>query len=152
PVSSPANLSRRRWLRLAAGGVAGLGVTAVLSACGGGAAPAAKPTESKPAEAAKPAAPVEAAKPAEAVKPVQAAPGGFSGGGSLKMLVNAHFVPAYDAWLDDWAQAWGKKNKVNIEVDHLLTAEFPAKLAAEVASGAGHDVIRLPRSGDANLY
>jgi len=126
--------------------VAGVALASLLSACGGS-APAPTAASAKAADASK-----TDAQPAEADKPGQAAPGGFSGGGSLKMLVNAHFVPAYDAWLDKWAADWGAKNKVDIEVDHLLTAEFPAKVASEVASGSGHDVIRLPRTGDANLY
>lgn len=145
-------LSRRRWLQLTAGGVVGLSVTAVLNACS--APPAAKPAETKPAEAAKPTAaakPAEAAKPVEAAKPAAAAPA-FAGGGSLKILTNAHFIPAYDEWLEKWGAEWGEKNKVKVEVDHLPTAEFPQKVAAEVASGAGHDIIRLPRTGDANLY
>jgi multiple sugar transport system substrate-binding protein len=146
-------LSRRHLLRLAVLGGGAMTLAPLLSACGGGTpAPTAQPA-APAAPAGAPAAPGAAtAAPAEAVKPVQAAPGGFSGGGSLKMLVTAHFVPAYDAWLDEWAQAWGKKNNVNVEVDHLLSAEFPAKVAAEVASGAGHDIIRHVRSGDGYLY
>src|SRR5207249_509075 len=124
---SPAGrrLSRRGFLQRSAAGVA---LASLLSACGG-APPAPTAAPAKQAHASK-----TDAKPAEAAKPGQAAPGGFSGGGSLKMLVNAHFVPAYDAWLDRWAADWGAKNKVDIEVDHLLTAEFPAKVASEVAS------------------
>ena len=152
-------VSRRRWLQITAGGVVGLGVTAVLNACSSP-APAAKPAESKPAEAAKPTAaaakPAETAKPAAtaaqaAAQPAAKAPA-FAGGGSLKILTNAHFIPAYDEWLEKWGAEWGAKNKVTVEIDHLPTAEFPQKVAAEVASGAGHDIIRLPRTGDANLY
>jgi multiple sugar transport system substrate-binding protein len=154
-IEKRARVSRRGWLRIAGGGIAGLGVAAVLSACNGG-VPTAQPAPAEPAEptaeTAEPIATAGTVAPAAPAEAVQAGPGGFSGGGSLKILVNAHFVPAYDAWLDDWAAAWGKKNNVTIEVDHLLTADFPARVAAEVASGAGHDVIRLPRSGDANLY
>jgi multiple sugar transport system substrate-binding protein len=136
-----ARVSRRRFLRYTAAGAAGLGFTSLLAACAPAAAPSPTAAPAKPAES----------KPGEAAKPAQAAPA-FAGGGSLKFLSNAHFIPAYDTWLDQWAADWGAKNKVNVEVDHLLTAEFPAKVAAEVASGDGHDIIRLPRTGDANLY
>ena len=154
-IEKRARVSRRGWLRIAGSRVAGLGVAAVLSACNGG-APTDQSAPAKPAgqatEPAVTAGPAAPATPAEAVKPVQVAPGGFGGGGSLKMLVSTHFVPAYDAWLDQWAADWGKKNNVSIEIDHLLSAEFPAKVAAEVASGAGHDVIRHVHSGDGYLY
>jgi multiple sugar transport system substrate-binding protein len=105
------------------------------------AAPTAAAAAAKPAEG----------KPAEVAKPAQAGPA-FAGGGELKILVNAHFIPAYDEWLEKWGQDWGAKNKVKVEIDHLPTAEFPAKVSAEVASGDGHDIIRLPRTGDANLF
>src|SRR5919202_1640736 len=60
------------------------------------------------------------------------------GGGSLKLLRRAHFVPAYDAFLDKWAADWGEKNKVEVTVDHILSGELASKLAAEVAAGSGH--------------
>src|SRR5215212_3218430 len=98
-----ARVSRRDWLRIAGGGIAGLGVVAVLSACNGS-VPAAQPAPAEPAEPrAETAEPVATAgtpaptAPADAVKAGQTGPGGFSGGGSLKILVSAHFVPAYDA-------------------------------------------------------
>ena len=126
-------LSRRRLLRVTVQGGAALAVASVLSAC----APSAAPTA--PAAATQPAA--------------QAGPGGFSGGGSLKLLMRSHFVPAYDAWLDDWAKnVWGPKNRVSVEVDHILSAELAAKLAAEVAASAGHDIYALTRAGEPLLY
>jgi len=142
----------------------------LLAACGGAGPSAApgKPTEApaKPAEAAKPAAPAAAAqattapaaKPAEAAKPAadakpaaQAAPA-FAGGGSLKLLMRSHFVPAYDTWFDQWAKEWGEKNKVQIEVDHILAGELPAKWAAEAATGDGHDILGFTISGGVNVY
>ena len=153
--------SRRQFLRVSVLGLGGVTVASLLAACGG-AGPTAvpgKPTESKPAEAAKPAAPAaataapaEAAKPAAEAKPAQAAPGGFSGGGSLKLLMRSHFVPAFDTWFDKWAADWGAKNKVAIEVDHILAAELPAKWAAEVATGDGHDLFTFTQSGAINVF
>jgi multiple sugar transport system substrate-binding protein len=82
----------------------------------------------------------------------QAAPGGFSGGGSLKLLARSHFVPAFDTWFDKWAADWGAKNKVEVQVDHILSADLAAKLAAEVAARAGHDLYEFTRNGEPTLY
>lgn len=160
--------SRRQFLRVSVLGLGGVTVASLLAACGGAGPSAApgKPAETKPAatakpaEAAKPAAPAAAAqptaapaKPAEAAKPAaQAAPGGFTGGGSLKLLMRSHFVPAFDVWFDKWAQEWGEKNKVSIEVDHILAGELPAKWAAEVATGDGHDLMGFTQSGAINVF
>jgi multiple sugar transport system substrate-binding protein len=124
----------------------------LLSACGGTtSAPTAPPAAAPAGAPAAPAgAPAAAASPA--AKPAQAAPGGFTGGGSLSLLLRAHFVPAYDTWFDAWAADWGKKNRVDVQVDHILSAELAAKIAAEIAAGSGHDIIGLTRSGEANLY
>ncbi len=100
---------------------------------------------------AAPAKPAEAAKPGE--KPAaQAAPGAFTGGGSLKFLMRSHFVPAFDTWFDKWAADWGAKNRVQIEVDHILAGELPAKWAAEVATGDGHDILGFTQSGAVNVF
>jgi multiple sugar transport system substrate-binding protein len=102
---------------------------------------------------APPAKPAEAAKPADAAKPAaQAAPGGFTGGGSLKLLMRSHFIPAFDVWFDKWAQDWGTKNKVEMQVDHILAGELPAKWAAEVATGDGHDMMGFTQSGAINVF
>jgi multiple sugar transport system substrate-binding protein len=124
-------LSRRRFLRTSVGGLAGLALVPLLNACGG----------AQPAPTAAPAK--EAAK---------AGPGGFAGGGSLKILVRSSFVPAYDEWLDKWAQGWAAQNRVEIAVDHLLAGEVPAKMAAEVAAGGGHDLYGMTQSGMVHLY
>jgi multiple sugar transport system substrate-binding protein len=97
-------------------------------------------------------APQQSAAPTPAVAQKQAAPGGFAGGGTLKLLMRAHFVPAYDAWLDKWGAEWGAKNKVEVQIDHILSAELAAKLAAEVAATSGHDIYALTRSGEMPLY
>jgi multiple sugar transport system substrate-binding protein len=126
-------------------GAGGVALAALLSACGGS-SPAPQP-------AAAPAKPAEAPKPAEAAQPAaQAGPGGFSGGGSLKLLLRSHFVPAYDAWVDRWAADWGTRNRVDVSIDHILSADLAAKIAAEVASGAGHDILGLTRGGEMPLY
>ena len=62
-------------------------------------------------------------------------------GTNLRMLMWSHFVPAYDAWFDDFAKKWGEKNGVKVRVDHIPHLELPARYAAEFAAGAGHDLI-----------
>ena len=66
---------------------------------------------------------------------------------SLRILTWSHFVPAYDTWFDKFAGEWGEKNGVKVRVDHIPHLELPARLAAEFAAGAGHDLInRRPSS------
>ncbi len=62
-------------------------------------------------------------------------------GTNLRMLMWSHFVPAYDAWFDDFAKKWGEKNGVKVRVDHIPHLELPARYAAEFAAGSGHDLI-----------
>jgi len=64
-------------------------------------------------------------------------------GTSLRILMWSHFVPAYDAWLDDFARKWGEKNGVRVRIDHIPHLELPARFAAEFAAGAGHDLIQF---------
>jgi multiple sugar transport system substrate-binding protein len=64
-------------------------------------------------------------------------------GTSLRMLIWSHFVPAYDAWLDDFARKWGEKNGVQVRIDHIPHLELPARFAAEFAAGTGHDLIQF---------
>jgi multiple sugar transport system substrate-binding protein len=134
-------LTRRRLLI----GLAALG--GVAAACGPSASAPAPPTTAPAGGAAAGTAPTSA-PPAAA----QAAPGGASAGGTLKLLVRSHFVPAYDAWLDKWAADWGARNKVEVQVDHILSGELAAKIAAEVAAGSGHDIYGLTRNGEPLLY
>jgi multiple sugar transport system substrate-binding protein len=88
----------------------------------------------------------------QASGPAQAGPGGFGNVGTLKLLMSSHFVPAYDTWFDQWAKDWGTKNKVEIQVDHILSADLAAKNAAEVAAHGGHDLYKLTRNGEPALY
>jgi len=62
-------------------------------------------------------------------------------GTSLRLLTWSHFVPAYDAWFDEFAKMWGEQNGVKGRVDHIPHLELPARYAAEFAAGAGHDLI-----------
>ncbi len=62
-------------------------------------------------------------------------------GTSLRIIMWSHFIPAYDAWLDDFAKKWGDQQGVRVRIDHIPHLELPARYAAEFAAGAGHDLI-----------
>jgi len=128
-------LTRRRLLRATVHGGLAMAVGSLLSACApqtpAGTAPAAKP-DTTPA--------------------AQAGPGGFAGGGTLKLLMRSHFVPAYDVWFKEWAAKWGTTNRVEVQVDNILSAELAAKIAAEIAAAGGHDIYGLTRAGEPTLY
>jgi multiple sugar transport system substrate-binding protein len=119
-------LTRRRFLATSGASVA---VVSILSACAG-----------------------PSAAPAPTSAGAQAGPGGFGNIGTFKILMSSHFVPAYDTWFDGWAAAWGAKNRVEVQADHILSAQLVEKIAAEVAAGAGHDLYKLTRNGEPALY
>ena len=62
-------------------------------------------------------------------------------GTTLRILTWSHFIPAYDVWFDKWSAQWGEKNGVKVKVDHIPHLELPARMAAEFAAGAGHDIV-----------
>src|SRR2546426_12244847 len=62
-------------------------------------------------------------------------------GTTLRILQWSHFIPAYDGWYDKFAKEWGDKNGVKVRVDHIPHLDIPARMAAEFAAGAGHDII-----------
>ena len=73
-------------------------------------------------------------------------------GTTLRILQWSHFIPAYDAWYDKFADEWGNKNGVKVRVDHIPHLEIPARMAAEYAAGAGHDIIYNGSSILTRLY
>src|SRR2546426_3211786 len=74
-------------------------------------------------------------------------------GTTLRILQWSHFIPAYDAWFDNvFVKEWGEKNGVTVRVDHIPHLELPARMAAEFAAGAGHDIIHNGSSILTRLY
>ncbi len=63
------------------------------------------------------------------------------GGKALRILQWSHFVPSYDTWFDGWAKQWGKDNGITVTVDHIDNSLLPARTAAEINAGQGHDLI-----------
>ncbi|MBW3665014.1 MAG: extracellular solute-binding protein [Actinobacteria bacterium] len=62
--------------------------------------------------------------------------------GELRILLWSHFVPRHDEWFDGFAQEWGDSVGVNVTVDHIAVADVPARIAAEIQSGSGHDLMQ----------
>ena len=108
-----ASVSRRGFLKVAGGGVAGSSLLTMLAA------------RQAPAQ----------------IK-----------GTTLRILTWSHYIPAYDVWFDKWSAQWGEKNGVKVKVDHIPHLEIPARMAAEFAAGAGHDIINNNSTILARLY
>jgi multiple sugar transport system substrate-binding protein len=61
----------------------------------------------------------------------------------ISLLTWAHFVPQADQKLDELAKRFTQATKVNMRIDRLQEAQMAAKLAAEVQTGSGHDLLML---------
>jgi multiple sugar transport system substrate-binding protein len=124
-MSHPLFLSRRAFLR-----ASGLAAAAwATGACRGGAGqPAGEGADGQTTAAAGPAATFT--EPRTALS------------GELKILLWSHFVPAHDEWFDPFARDWGNEVGVTVTVDHINVADIPARTAAEIQAGAGHDLIQ----------
>lgn len=59
---------------------------------------------------------------------------------ALRIMTWSHFVPAYDAWFDPFARAWGQGKGVQVTVDHVTFADIVPRATAEVAAQQGHDL------------
>jgi multiple sugar transport system substrate-binding protein len=64
----------------------------------------------------------------------------------LTVLSFNHFVPQSDEELKKQAAEFSRRAKVKVTIDTIAGLQLPAKLTAEVQTGAGHDVVALPRS------
>ncbi len=73
-------------------------------------------------------------------------------GTSLRILTWSHFVPAYDTAFDKYAADWGQKNGVTVRVDHIPIDQLPARIASELAAGAGHDIFQMNGQIQTTLY
>ena len=61
--------------------------------------------------------------------------------GDLRIMTWAHFVPAYDQWLDGtYVKQWGEANDVEVKIDHINNALLYSTGASEVAAQSGHDL------------
>src|SRR5260370_3768488 len=71
---------------------------------------------------------------------------------TLRIIQWSHFVPQFDTWFDAFAKDWGKKNGITVTVHDIPHLEVPARAAAEVAAGAGHDLIMFSGFGGPHLF
>ena len=163
-------LTRRIFL----GGTTAAAASAILAACGGGSsateAPKAASAVSGTTAATKaPVATTAGGAPTSAAG-VTSAPSGsavvgttgdpnakYAGpkietGGTLKLLMWAHYVPAYDEYFDKWATDWGTKNNLKVTVDHVPTNTVVTKAAADVAIKGGHDLTQLQFPTDPHVF
>src|SRR5262249_13076946 len=65
----------------------------------------------------------------------------------LSILTWSHFVPEYDTWFDHFGQEWAGKNGITLRIDHVPHLNLPSKIAAEIATQSGHDLVQLAASG-----
>ena len=65
----------------------------------------------------------------------------------LRILAWSHFVPSYDKWIDQFIGEWAAKNGVNAVIDHIPHLNLASKIAAEIATQSGHDIVQLAGSG-----
>src|SRR5690606_39461834 len=62
--------------------------------------------------------------------------------GDLTILMWSHFVPAHDDWFAGFVDRWAERTGVNVRVDHIDVAAPPARIAAEIQAGPGHDPLQ----------
>src|SRR4026209_3052664 len=65
----------------------------------------------------------------------------------VRVLAWTHFVPAYDKWFDAFAEQFSTKHNVRVIIDHVPHLQIPAKIAAEIATQSGHDIVQLVGTG-----
>jgi multiple sugar transport system substrate-binding protein len=68
-------------------------------------------------------------------------------GKEVRVLAWTHFVPAYDKWFDSFAEQWSTQHNMRVIIDHVPHLQIPAKIAAEIATQSGHDIVQLVGSG-----
>src|ERR671915_2204001 len=124
-TSDESSFSRRRFLRLAAGGAA-------LVVGGGACAPGSGSARSKAGRAVTTA--------------------GGNGKPTLRIAQWNNYVAGYDRWWDEeYTQRWGERNGIEVVVDHFDINQAPAHAEAEVASQRGHDLIHANLSSPARF-
>src|SRR4026208_2033923 len=65
----------------------------------------------------------------------------------VRVLAWTHFVPAYDKWFDAFAEQWSSKSGGKGTTNPVPHLHNPAKIAAEIATQSGHDIVQLVGTG-----
>jgi len=155
PAGRVGRLSRRTVLRLAGG----LGATAVLTACGGGAATEMSTRPVSSSAMTTPASSAGATTPASGASPVASPSGTMTGSASVLQIVDSGAqLPTGDVtfrWLDNggakanffkaYVQAYHQAHP-NITIDYqaLPTPDMSQTVALGVQNGNAPDVLQLP--------
>jgi multiple sugar transport system substrate-binding protein len=61
----------------------------------------------------------------------------------LNVLTAVNYAPASDVKLAELGRRFTKATGVAVRIDHVQSVQMSAKLAAEVMSGSGHDIVSL---------
>jgi multiple sugar transport system substrate-binding protein len=61
----------------------------------------------------------------------------------VTLLTAVNYAPTSDAKLAELAKRYTKLTGVNVRVDHIQSVQMPGKLASEIMSKAGHDIVSL---------
>jgi len=67
----------------------------------------------------------------------------FPDGTSISITQWSHFVPRYDQWFENYAEAWGEANNVDVTVNFINIAEVPSTLSASIAAGEGATLFEM---------
>ena len=67
----------------------------------------------------------------------------FPDGTSISITQWSHFVPRYDEWFENYAEAWGEANNVDVTVNFINIAEVPSTLSASISAGEGATLFEM---------
>jgi len=70
-------------------------------------------------------------------------PDEFPDGTSISITQWSHFVPRYDEWFEEYAEAWGEANNVDVTVNFINIAEVPSTLSASISAGEGATLFEM---------
>ncbi|MDZ7810363.1 MAG: extracellular solute-binding protein [Arhodomonas sp.] len=67
----------------------------------------------------------------------------FPDGTSISITQWSHFVPRYDQWFREYAEAWGEAHNVDVTVNFVNIAEVPSTLSASISAGQGATLFEM---------
>jgi multiple sugar transport system substrate-binding protein len=67
----------------------------------------------------------------------------YTPGTSLHLLMWNNFSPPADVEIDRQGRDWGKRNNVNIRIEHINVNDLPSRAAAALQSKQGPDIIQF---------
>jgi multiple sugar transport system substrate-binding protein len=62
---------------------------------------------------------------------------------TLSLLTAVNYAPTSDDKLNELGKRFTKQTGVSVRIDHIQSVQMSAKLAAELTSGSGHDIVSL---------